>query len=59
MNGAIARIVLRYIVGAFLGMEIGQELAGDPDIVMLAALGVGFALNEGWYFLAKRFGWST
>jgi hypothetical protein len=59
MNGAIARIILRYIVGGLLGSEIGQSLAGDSDIVLLVAAGIGFALAEGGYWLAKRHGWKT
>ncbi len=59
MNSAIARIVLRYLVGAaFMGSDqIGQQLAADPDLVMIVALGIGAAV-EGAYALAKRRGWN-
>lgn len=54
----IARIILRYIVGGVLGLEVGDLLAGDPDIVFYAAMGIGAAV-EGAYALAKRKGWTT
>lgn len=58
MNGAIARIVLRYLVGgAIMGSTaIGDKLATDPDIVMAAAALVGF-LVEGAYVIARKRGW--
>ena len=58
MMAPIARILLRYGVGIVLGMEIGQRLAADTDVVALVALGVGAAV-EGVYALAKRRGWTT
>jgi hypothetical protein len=57
MNGAIARIILRYGVGAVIGMEAAQALAGDPDIVLVLAGGVGVAI-EAAYTIAKRRGWA-
>jgi hypothetical protein len=54
----IARIVLRYIVGAIVGMETGALLAGDPDVVLYVALGIGL-LVEVAYGIAKRRGWAT
>jgi len=58
MIAPVIRIVLRYCVGAVVGMEIGGMLAGDPDIVMLLAAGVG-AATEAAYVFAKRRGWTT
>ena len=58
MIAPVIRIVLRYGVGAVVGMEIGGMLAGDPDIVMLLAAGVG-AATETAYAFAKRRGWTT
>lgn len=58
MIAPLIRIVLRYGVGAMFGMEIGQMLAGDPDVVMLLAAGVGVA-TETVYVMAKRRGWAT
>lgn len=54
----IARIFVRYAVGAVLGSETGDMLAGDPDVIVFVALGVGFAV-EALYALAKRKGWAT
>jgi len=58
MIAPVIRIVLRYGVGAVVGMEIGGMLAGDPDIVMLLAAGVG-AATEAAYVFAKKKGWTT
>ena len=54
----LARIILRYIIGGIVGMETGAILAGDPDVVLYVALGIGAAV-EGIYALAKRKGWAT
>lgn len=53
----IARIVLRYLVGAVIGVEGGSLLAGDPDVVLYIALGIGVVV-EAIYALAKRNGWT-
>lgn len=59
MNWApLARIVLRYIIGGIVGMETGAILAGDPDVVLYVALGLG-AVVEGLYAYAVRKGWAT
>lgn len=59
MNWApLARIILRYGVGLVLGWEAGALLAGDPDIVVYAAMGIGAAV-EAAYALAKKKGWTT
>jgi hypothetical protein len=54
----LARIALRYIVGGVVGMEAGDLLAGDPDIVFYVAMGIGAAV-EAAYTLAKNRGWTT
>ena len=54
----IARIVLRYGVGGILGWEAGNILAGDPDVVVYIAMGIGFVV-EAAYAFAKRKGWAT
>ena len=54
----LARIVLRYIIGGVMGMEAGNLLAGDPDVVFYVALGLG-AVVEVLYTYAKRKGWAT
>lgn len=58
MIAPIVRIVLRYGVGAVLGMEAGSLFAGDPDVVLLVATGVGVA-TEAVYAYAKKKGWVT
>lgn len=52
------RIGLRYGVGAVIGMEAGDILAGDPDVVAAVALAVA-ALIEAGYIAAKRLGYAT
>lgn len=54
----LARIVLRYAVGAIVGLETGALLAGDPDVVLYLALGIGAAVEVA-YAVAKRRGWAT
>ena len=54
----IARIILRYIVGGVVGLEAGDLLAGDPDIVFYVAMGIGAAV-EAAYAFAKKKGWTT
>lgn len=59
MNYApIARIILRYAVGAVVGASQAEILAGDPDVVSMVAIGVGFAV-ETIYGIAKKKGWAT
>ena len=55
-NGAVARIILRYGVGAMLGSAIGKQLSNDTDLVLVLALGLG-AATEAAYLLAKKKGW--
>lgn len=54
----IARIIIRYLVGAAVGMDTGGILAADPDVVTFVALGLGLAV-EMIYGIAKRYGWAT
>lgn len=58
MLAPLIRIILRYGVGAVFGMELGNLLAGDPDVVLLLATGVGVA-TEVVYAYAKKKGWTT
>lgn len=51
--GPITRILLRYGAGAAFGMEIGQQLALDTDVVLIASLGVA-AVVEAFYVRARR-----
>lgn len=54
----VARIALRYGVGLVVGMEAGRIMAGDPDIVILAAACVAAGI-EAAYVLARKKGWAT
>lgn len=57
LNGALARIGLRYGAGYLLGAATGKALAADADLVLVVGLAIGAAV-EGFYALAKRRGWS-
>lgn len=67
MTGAFARIALRYVAGFLVARGLvsaydGDFLASDPDVMMMAELGLGFAVGaavELWYRFAKRMGWPT
>lgn len=59
----IARIVLRYIVGAavmygLIGAETGEYLAVDPDLTLVVGSAIG-AIVEVAYAYAKKRGWAT
>lgn len=53
----IARIIIRYIVGLVIGMDAADTLAGDPDVVTVAAAVIGL-LVEAIYALAVKYGWA-
>ena len=54
----IARIVIRYAVGLIVGADQAGILAADPDVVTIAAVAIGAAV-EVVYSVAKRKGWAT
>ena len=54
----VARILLRYGVGFAIGRGLGEELALDPDVVLLTSLAIG-GVVEILYTVAKRKGWTT
>ena len=54
----IARIVIRYAVGLIVGDDMAGVLAADPDVVTIAAVAIGAAV-EVVYSVAKRKGWAT
>lgn len=66
MTAVLIRIALRYLAGALVikGLipeAMGSQIAADPDIlnVLEVASGVAFgAVAEGWYWLARKFGWA-
>ncbi len=62
MTSVLIRIGLRYgaaflVARGFLSADDGATLATDPDVQMVIGTALG-ALAEGWYFLARKFGWS-
>ena len=62
MLAPVVRIILRYGVGALLGWEAANALAADPDVVAVMTAGLAIvvgALVEGYYALARRYGWPT
>ena len=62
MWAPIARIILRYGVGAVAGWAVGDMLASDMDIVDLASAGLAGSAaiaTEWWYRRAKLTGGET
>ncbi|MBK3745652.1 hypothetical protein G3A39_41575 [Paraburkholderia aspalathi] len=60
--GPFIRIVLRYGVGGLIGYEVGNQLASDPDVLVVTtviATALVGCITEGFYLLAKRLGWRT
>ncbi len=60
--GPLVRIILRYGVGGFVGYQIGNQLASDPDVVFVASAVAASIIGGGtecFYYLAKRYGWKT
>lgn len=63
----LIRILLRYlamflVAKGFFSPELGDLFASDPDILSIAQVVVGLVAGlvaEGWYVIAKRFGWRT
>lgn len=58
----IVRIVLRYAAGVLLAkgllpQEIADMIANDPELAAMVGVGI-MAGVEGFYVLARRFGWS-
>lgn len=66
INGAIARIIVRYGAGALamygiMSHEWADMLAGDTDVTMFVEIGVAAAASfttEAVYAYAKKKGWS-
>lgn len=64
MTSVIARIVLRYLAGALVIKGLLPEdsgIATDPDVLNVVEVTLGLAIGgvtEGWYWLARKFGWS-
>jgi hypothetical protein len=66
MTAVFIRILLRYLAGilvarGLLSADDGGTFSADPDIQMAVETGAGLAIGvatEGWYWLARKFGWS-
>jgi hypothetical protein len=54
----IIRILLRYGAGIVFGMEVGDALAGDPDVILVVTSAIAF-LTELWWTYARRKGRAT
>lgn len=59
-----ARIILRYFGGALIsaGVAVSPSTLTDPDVVQIVCIVGGAlvtALSEGWYYYAKKHGWSV
>jgi catabolite regulation protein CreA len=59
----IARILLRYVGGGLIsaGVAISPETLSDPDVFQVTCFVVGVlctAISEGWYALARKYGWA-
>ena len=52
------RLLLRYGAGVILGLEAGDILAGDPDVVAAVALALALIIERA-YAIAKRDGGPT
>jgi hypothetical protein len=75
INPPLMRILARYLAGVlvgwgFLQADIASDLARDPDILGLLAIGVDVLINtlpgliiatvtEWFYWLAKKLNWRT
>ncbi len=65
--GPLIRIISRYGIGWLVGAgiistDLGSLISADPDVqlaVEIAVGGIASAAVEGWYWLARRFGWRT
>lgn len=67
MTGVIARILLRVAAGVLMGRgwlsaDDGAALSADPEVVHLVEGAIGaliWAATERYYYLAKKYGWTT
>lgn len=61
--GAFARILARYGIGYLIAKGLPLDgMVDDPDVIFLVEGGLTLAFAgvvEGWYYLAKRYGWTT
>ena len=67
MVAVIARILLRYLAAwlvtkGLFDAATGAQLGTDADLLGIVQTVLGLAIaaaTEGWYWLARRMGWST
>jgi hypothetical protein len=71
MTGALARIILRYVIGGMLGAfvamgilapDVVNQITSDSDLELVIAMALPFvsgAAVEIWYWAAKKWGWAT
>lgn len=66
MPAVLVRIALRWLAGALVtaGWLAPSDtgLFSDPELISYLAMSAGVLLGgiaEGWYYIARRFGWST
>lgn len=66
MTAVLIRIGLRWLAGGLVTAgwlapdDVG--LLADPELISYLAMGAGVVLGtvaEAWYYVARRFGWST
>ncbi len=62
MIGPISRILLRYLAGflvlkAVLPEDVGNMISTDPDLVAVVGALIAGGV-EGFYMLARKYGWS-
>jgi hypothetical protein len=55
----LLRVVAGYLIGAGVDADVANLLHTDPHLAGAIAGGIVWAASEGWYWLAKRRGWST
>jgi hypothetical protein len=60
----LIRILLRYIGGALIakGYAVNPDTFADPDLVQVICYvggGLCAAVSEGWWTLARKYGWSV
>lgn len=66
MSSPTVRILLRYLIGllvakGFFAPELGNVFLADPEVIAELQILLGLALGaavEGWYAMARRFGWA-
>lgn len=65
--GLLARLLMRYGIGfliavGFLSPDFGGAIQADRDVLQVVEISIGLLgpfVIEGFYYLAKKFGWAT